>query len=198
MKIILVFLNPIFQQKKKKIDDFHFKLLDVTLYLLSLDQLSQISSRNSPNLLKIILIVAFILQGIPLNEFADVYFKRFSKPIINKYSGFDNIDDLLEAMRKIVYVRDDTNGIKMVRPTYHRMQEWKITKEENNGTTILGQPIIPQMVRTNLKDLIQNYSNGLRLELLGEIYQKKYKEKLDVSLSRIKRNKQQSLYFIIK
>ena len=93
-------------------------------------------------------------------------------------------------MRKIVYVRDDTNGIKMVRPTYHRMQEWKITKEENNDTTILGQPIIPQMVRTNLKDLIQNYSNGLRLELLGEIYQKKYKEKLDVSLSRIKRNKQ--------
>ena len=91
-------------------------------------------------------------------------------------------------MRKIVYVRDDTNGIKMVRPTYHRMQEWKITKEENNGTTILGQPIIPQMVRTNLKDLIQNYSNGLRLELLGELYQKKYKEKLDVSLSRIKRN----------
>merc|ERR1711981_1485683 len=48
------------------------------------------------------------------------------------------------------------------------------------GTTILGQPIIPQMVRANLKDLIQNYSNGLRLELLGEIYQKKYKEKLDV------------------
>ena len=196
MKIILVFLNPIFQQKNSAV--FVFKLLDVTLYLLSLDQLSQISSRNSPNLLKIILIVAFILQGIPLNEFADVYFKRFSKPIINKYSGFDNIDDLLEAMRKIVYVRDDTNGIKMVRPTYHRMQEWKITKEENNGTTILGQPIIPQMVRTNLKDLIQNYSNGLRLELLGEIYQKKYKEKLDVSLSRIKRNKQQSLYFIIK
>ena len=64
----------------------------------------------------------FFLQGIPLEDFGNAYKKRFKEAILAKSGGFKDVDDLVEAMTRLVYVREDTKGIKKVIPTLARME----------------------------------------------------------------------------
>ena len=92
--------------------------------------------------------------------------------------GFEKVEELVESMDKLVYLGDDEKGVKCIKPTLYRVEDWE-KAERRNGKTYYPI-VVPQRIRIQLEDMMQKYPNGLRMDMLLETYEKEYDERISL------------------
>ena len=120
-----------------------------------------------------------LFQGIPVATFPEQYAKRFKEPLLKPNCGFEKVEELVESMNKLVYLGDDENGVKCIKPTLYRVEDWE-KAQRRNGKTYSVAIVVPQRIQIHLEDMMQKYQDGLRMDMLLETYEKEYDERISL------------------
>ena len=94
--------------------------------------------------------------------------------------GFEKVEELVESMDKLVYLGDDENGVKCIKPTLYRVEDWEKLRRSNGKTYNPIGIVVPQRIRIQLEDMMQKYPNGLRMDMLLETYEKEYDDRISL------------------
>ena len=88
------------------------------------------------------------------------------------------MEELVESMDKLVYLGDDENGVKCIKPTLYRVEDWEKLRRRNGKTYDII--VVPERIRIQLEDMMQKFPNGLRMDMLLETYEKEYDERISL------------------
>ena len=65
--------------------------------------------------------------------------------------GFEKVEELVEAMDKLVYLGDDEKGVKCIKPTLYRVEDWEKAEQAIiNATKEKGLNFYSSKVRANV------------------------------------------------